>query len=351
MNQDRIAIIVGTRPEAIKMAPVFLESYKINRNTYLYLSGQHTDMVDDVLEFFEISENVFRDEVVRTTNSINEIFVQVMANVERFITNYRITQIVVHGDTTTAAAAAISSYNLKQSVVHVEAGLRSGDFILPFPEEMNRKLISQTSKLNFAPTEQAKKNLLNAGCDSRNIHVVGNTIVDALNYAKNKISKLDLRIDRVLITIHRRENLIHLDEICEGVNELSLRHPNLTFVWPLHPNPAIRLKVEQKLGINSNVLLTSHMGYGEFITAMMSSLVVITDSGGIQEECTTLGIPTLIVRDQTERPEVLEAGIADLVGVDIQKLVSRFEEFIKLERKPSQIFGDGKSSIRIVSEL
>lgn len=351
MEQPKIAIIIGTRPEAIKMAPVFLESLKTNENTYLYVSGQHTDMVDDVLRFFGISKNVFRDKIERNTNSINEIFAQVLLNVERFILKYDISQVLVHGDTTTAAAAAVSAYNLKRSVAHVEAGLRSGDFIFPFPEEMNRKLISQTAKLNFAPTEQAKKNLLNSGCDNRNIYVVGNTIVDALNYAKKKISNLDLKIDKVLVTIHRRENLSNLDIISEGINELSLKYPDIQFVWPLHPNPKIRLKVEQRLGCNSNVTLMNHLGYGEFITAMLTSLVVITDSGGIQEECATLGIPTLIVREQTERPEVLDHGIADLVGVNIAKLASSFATFIKLERRPSNVFGDGKTSSKIISML
>lgn len=363
----RVAVIFGTRPEAIKMAPVALALRATpDMDCRIWSTGQHRTMLDQVLGFFDLACDADLA-VMKADQTLNDLFSSVVAGVDALIRAERPDIILVHGDTTTASAAAVAAFNNRVPVGHVEAGLRSGRMDQPWPEEFNRRLVDMVSTIMFAPTQGAKANLLAEGVSADRIHVTGNTVVDALLEATERIqpgsdirTELDSRfayIDAtkpmILVTGHRRESFGDgFVQICHALRRLSERG-DVEIVYPVHLNPNVQDPVRRLVGTASGVHLIDPVDYPSFVYLMSRASVILTDSGGVQEEAPTLGKPVLVMRNVTERPEAIAAGVAELVGADEDMIVSRTAA--ALMRAPSKPtinpYGDGRASERIVEEL
>lgn len=363
----RVAVIFGTRPEAIKMAPVALALRAApDMDCRIWSTGQHRTMLDQVLGFFDLACDADLA-VMKADQTLNDLFSSVVAGVDALIRADRPDIILVHGDTTTASAAAVAAFNNRVPVGHVEAGLRSGRMDQPWPEEFNRRLVDMVSTIMFAPTQGAKGNLLAEGVPEDRIHVTGNTVVDALLEAMQRIqpgsairAELDSRfayIDAtkpmILVTGHRRESFGDgFVQICHALRRLSERG-DVEIVYPVHLNPNVQDPVRRLVGTASGVHLIDPVDYPSFVYLMSRASVILTDSGGVQEEAPTLGKPVLVMRNVTERPEAIAAGVAELVGADEDMIVSRTAA--ALMRAPSKPtinpYGDGRASERIVEEL
>ncbi|PMB96973.1 UDP-N-acetylglucosamine 2-epimerase (non-hydrolyzing) [Brevibacterium luteolum] len=363
-------VVYGTRPEAIKVAPVIkaLEDSSQLRPISL-VTAQHREMLDQVNEVFGISPDVDLN-LMRPGQSLNEIAAGVLESIDAELVRHSPTAVLVQGDTTTVMAAAIAAFNRLIPVIHLEAGLRSGDLASPFPEEANRKLVSQLASLNLAPTEQARQNLLAEGILADSIHVTGNTVIDALHWAVKRPTDFtdpslralqDTGRRMLLLTAHRRENLgDRMKQIGQAVGNIARRHPEVLIVWPAHRNPHVRKAIRPFTEAHENVLAIEPVGYHEFTHLLKRSHLVLTDSGGLQEEAPSLGKPVLVLRSNTERPEVVEAGAARLVGVNVESIVEEVDRLLLDETAYAAMaaavnpYGDGHAAeacLRAIEEL
>ena len=371
MSNLKILVIFGTRPEAIKMAPVIAElSRRDGFEVKVCFSGQHREMVEQVLAVFGIRPD-FDLAVMKRDQSLADVTVGVLSGLEELFRSYRPDMILVQGDTTTVLASALAAFYHRIPVGHVEAGLRTGDRFSPYPEEMNRLLATRLSDLHFAPTETAKRNLLRENVAEAAIRVTGNTVIDALFAARDKLladnerfSELETRFSfldpgkkTVLVTGHRREN--HGDGIrnlCSALRTLA-RRGDVELVYPVHPNPSVSDVAAKELAGVENVHLIPPLDYLSFIYLMRRSFFVVSDSGGVQEEAPSLGKPVLVVRESTERPEAVAAGTCRLVGADPARIVAESELLLddpgEYRRRASiaNPFGDGRAAVRIAEAV
>jgi UDP-N-acetylglucosamine 2-epimerase (non-hydrolysing) len=357
-----ILCTIGTRPEAIKMAPVIraLRAAAWARCRVL-LTAQHRELVDPMLEFFGIEPDIDLD-LMRANQSLVELTSRMLPAVHDAIARERPDMVLAQGDTTSVFATALASFYLKVPFAHVEAGLRTGRLDSPFPEEANRVLAGHLSALHFAPTAGARDNLLREGVPEDRVHVTGNTVIDALLLAAARDVPIGVDLDpamrTILVTAHRRDSFGEpILRICRAVGALHDRFPDLEFLWPIHPNPSIKPVVERAVAGCPRVRLCEPLAYGPFVSAMRRAAFILTDSGGVQEEAPALGKPVLVLREQSERPEAIAAGVAMLVGHDPARIVA---EASRLLRDPAAYrsmargispYGDGFASHRIAAAI
>lgn len=371
----KILIVFGTRPEAIKMAPLVKEFQK-NTGTFetkVCVSAQHREMLDQVLDFFEITPDYDLD-IMKSGQDLYDVTSNVILGMKSVLMDFNPDIVFVHGDTSTTFAASLASFYQQIGIAHIEAGLRTGDIYSPWPEEANRQLTTQIARYHFAPTLNAKNNLLKENVNEKNIEVTGNTVIDALLLALEKI-KSDKQFERdiiknlaifgyqlhddrkiILVTGHRRENHGQgFINICKALKEVALANPSTDIVYPVHLNPNVQKPVKRMLSGVENIYLIEPLRYEQFIYMMDRSYLIITDSGGIQEEAPSLGKPVLVMRDTTERPEALDAGTVRLVGTNIELIKNEVQELIdnnkayKKMSKASNPYGNGNASRKIVS--
>lgn len=370
MKQKSILVVIGTRPEAIKMAPV-INAMELEPDILckVCVTGQHEEMLDQVLSIFGIKPD-FNLRLMHTSTNIETMLSGIITGVGEIIKSKKPQLILVHGDTTTTLGATLAAFYNKVPVGHIEAGLRSGDLSSPWPEEMNRRFASLASNIHFAPTEDAKQTLLNENVDAKNILVTGNTVIDALLSAVNKIkahtfpfglhntylSSLDLDKKIILVTCHRRENFgLNLDNICRAVRTISQDVSEVEIVWPVHPNPAIKNSVEKYFGNTRNVNLIKPLDYLSFVQVLQKTTLILTDSGGLQEEGPALNIPVLLMRNTTERPEALSTGAVKQVGTSYDGIVQSVKHLLTSDIDYNRMadaknpFGDGSASQKIVN--
>ena len=357
-----IFCIVGTRPEVIKMAPVVLALRGAGRRDVKVLAtAQHREMLDRTLQMFGIVPDLDLD-AMRPNQTLAALTARLLTGLDACFTRYRPSLVLAQGDTTTVMTAALASFYRKIPFGHVEAGLRTHDIDHPWPEEMNRAVAGRLAVLNFAPTEAARDNLLHEGVCAERIHVTGNTVIDALHMmaARDFPLGFDLPSGRrlILVTTHRRESFgSPMVSICAAIGELVRKHDALHFLLPMHPNPNVRQVVQQELGALPQVTLCEPLDYGPFVAAMKRSWLILTDSGGIQEEAPALGKPVLVLRDVTERPEAVREGVVELVGTRRQDIVDRVSALLddgdayRRMAKGSSPYGDGAAAERIVGHL
>ncbi|NCB85526.1 MAG: UDP-N-acetylglucosamine 2-epimerase (non-hydrolyzing) [Bacteroidia bacterium] len=378
----KILFVFGTRPEAIKMAPLVLEFKKYPKDfeTVVCVSGQHREMLDTVLDLFQIVPD-YDLNIMQANQDLYDVTNRILTGLRDVLKQVKPDLVFVHGDTTTSTTAALAAFYQQIPVAHVEAGLRTGNIYSPWPEEMNRLLTGRLATYHFAPTPLAKQNLLKENVCEKNIEVTGNTVIDALHWVVNRIAKnnelsLSLQSDLVekgydlnrllqgkrlvLITGHRRENFGEgFLNICQAIIQLADTFPNIDFVYPMHLNPNVRKPVLDILGnAGNNVFLIEPLSYLPFVYMMQKSLLILTDSGGVQEEAPGLGKPVLVMRDTTERPEAVEAGTVMLVGTDKNKIINGVSDLVNningLYDSMSHAenpYGDGKACDRIVKWL
>ena len=369
MSKKNILVLFGTRPEAIKLAPVIKELKKNPDyfNTTVCVTGQHREMLDQILSFFEITPEI--DLNLMTHNqTLTELTAKILLEVDVVIKKGDYDYIIVQGDTTTVFTSAIAAYYNRVKVIHVEAGLRSFDFDHPLPEEFNRRSIASFTSIHFTPSERAKENLLAERIDPAKIYNVGNTVIDALQYAlpivnsnddqfRQRFGEIDFNTEIVLVTGHRRENFGGpLQAICEAFKEI-VSNNDVQIIYPVHLNPNVQETVHELLGDQPNIHLIPPLPYPELIWLMNKSKIVITDSGGIQEEAPAMGKPVLVTREVTERKEVVESGNAIMVGNDTKKIVeltaellSNSEMYDKMS-EASNPYGDGTSAKKMIAIL
>lgn len=363
MKKIKVFITFGTRPEAIKMAPVVKELEKReNIETIVCVTAQHREMLDQVLNVFNIIPK-YDLNIMKKDQTLTEITSRILIKMEGILKIEQPDIVLVHGDTTTTVAAALAAFYQKIDVGHVEAGLRTYDKYSPFPEEINRQIVGNIARFNFAPTEKSKLNLLNENKDVNSIYVTGNTAIDALkttikdNYNNDIFDWIgDSKL--ILLTAHRRENLGKpMENIFNGVKKIINEFDNVKVIYPIHLNPQIKELAKKVFDNESRVKLIDPLEVIDFHNFLNKAYIVVTDSGGIQEEAPSLGKPVLVVRDTTERPEGVEAGTLKLVGTntdtiynEIKKLLLNPEVYEKMS-KLSNPYGDGKSSERIVNEI
>lgn len=368
--KQKLLFIFGTRPEAIKLAPLIKECKKYPKDfqVKVCVTSQHREMLTQVLELFSIKPD-FDLNLMRPNQSIFDTTADGLRLLEAFIKMYHPHHIIVQGDTTTALVGALAGYYSKIKVSHVEAGLRSGDRYLPFPEEMHRQMISRLTDFHFAPTKAAVANLRREGI-TKDVSNVGNTVIDALLLGLSMINKkMEERFSEnfkfieegkriILVTGHRRESFGKpLKDICLALKKLAHQFPDVEIIYPVHPNPNVRMPVHELLKNIPNIHLIQPLEYPELIWLMNKSYLIITDSGGIQEEAPALGKPILVTREVTERPEIIEAGIGKLVGSDKEKIVTEAgqlltnQELYRKVARPRYLYGDGKASRKIVQIL
>lgn len=355
-----VICVIGTRPEVIKMAPVVRAlSGEAGVRLTVLCSGQHRDLLAPLAEWFGLS---FHHDlgVMTEEQSLSALTARLMAAFERCFERDRPDLVVAQGDTTTVMCAALSCFYLGIPFAHVEAGLRTPDLKNPFPEELNRRVADSIARLHFCPTEGAASNLAREGIASGGISVTGNTVVDALHYTTGKLARMPepgARHD-LLLTAHRRENLGEpLERIFSAVLRLVEAHPALSVLYPVHPNPRVRKPAEARLGGHPRITLAAPLDYPALVMAMQTARIILTDSGGMQEEALALGKPVLVLRDVTERPEAVELGVAQLVGTDTDAIVSACHRLLtdaghyeKMARKCSP-YGDGRAAERIAEAI
>src|SRR3972149_2076981 len=365
----KILCVIGTRPEAIKMAPVIkeLEKHSAHFETHICVTAQHREMLDQVLGLFRLKPD-FDLNIMSPGQSLSGIAASVLTGLPEILDRGNYDWVLVQGDTTTVAAASLGAFYAGIAVGHVEAGRRTFDRRQPFPEEINRSLLGVLADRHFAPTNSAQQNLIKSGIPADRILVTGNTVIDALNMVlaipydlhKGKLRELPLDDKKiVLITVHRRESFgAPLEEICAAVEDLALSfRDELHFVWPVHPNPNVKAVVEKKLSRIPNISLVAPLDYVDICQLMKRCFLILTDSGGIQEEAPSLKVPVLVLRKVTERQEALEAGTARLVGADKRAIISEVTQLFTDHARYRAMthiqnpFGDGKAAQRIVADL
>ncbi len=376
-----LLLVFGTRPEAIKMCPLVLEFKKHPDvfNTLVCVTGQHREMLDQVLNLFEIKPD-YDLNIMKPNQDLYDITSNVLLGMRDVLTEAKPDVVFVHGDTTTSSATALAAFYKQIPVAHIEAGLRTGNIYSPWPEEMNRLITGRIATYNFAPTPLSRQNLLKENVDDSKITVTGNTVIDALHWVVNKISSnADLakslnqemlsfgydvsRLEQgrrlVLITGHRRENFGEgFLNICHSIKHLSEKYPDVDFVYPVHLNPNVRKPVFDILASIENVFLIEPLSYLPFVFMMEKSHLLLTDSGGVQEEAPGLGKPVLVMRNTTERPEAVDAGTVILVGTDKDKIINGVSDLLEnknglYDRMAHAVnpYGDGKACGRVVKWL
>ena len=363
-----IAVLVGTRPEAIKLMPVVRALEAAGAPPALWVTGQHREMLEPILAELELRPDESLD-LMQPGQALADISARVLTATRDLVARKRPRILVVEGDTTSVAMGALAAYYEGVRVAHVEAGLRTGDRRNPFPEEINRRLVACLADLHFAPTPRARDNLLREGVDPATVHVVGNTVVDALFVARDRlVPRLppDARLDAwpapgrrlVLVTAHRRESFgPDLRSIIEGLKRLAGARPDLDIVYPVHLNPQVDGPVREALGGVDNLHLMPPLGYLRFVQLLLRAALVITDSGGVQEEAAALGVPLLVARRTSERLEAVEAGVAEMVGPDADRIVAAALRLLgdpeahARRARPTSAFGDGRAGPRIAEAL
>ena len=384
MQRKKIMLVFGTRPEAIKMAPLVKEFQKYSNDfeTIVCVTGQHRQMLDQVLHIFNIQPQ-YDLNIMKEGQDLYDVTSRVLLGMRDVLKEVCPDVVLVHGDTTTSTAAALAAFYQQIPVGHVEAGLRTRNIYSPWPEEMNRQITSRIASFHFSPTDYSKQNLLIEGIDKDSITITGNTVIDALYWVVDKIKKdenlrlkLDLELKQagydiyrleanrkmVLITGHRRENFGGgFISMCKAIKSLTEKFPDVDFVYPMHLNPNVRKPIYEVFGENlsdfGNMFFIEPLEYLSFVYLMENSTVVLTDSGGIQEEAPSLGKPVLVMRDTTERPEPVKAGTVVLVGTEYDKIIEGVTDLLSnaiLYNRMSHIenpYGDGKACERIVGKF
>lgn len=380
----KVMLVFGTRPEAIKMAPLVKEFQKQLKRveTVVCVTGQHREMLDQVLKIFDIKPD-YDLNIMKQGQDLYDVTARVLTGMRDVLKEVKPDVVLVHGDTTTSTAAALAAFYQQIPVGHVEAGLRTHNIYSPWPEEMNRLLTGRLATYHFSPTPLSRNNLIKESVDDRNIIITGNTVIDALYWVVDKIknnkeldneledilSKAGYDVNRlnngkklVLITGHRRENFGDgFINMCTAIKDLTVKYPDLDFVYPMHLNPNVRKPIHEVFGENlsglKNMFFIEPLEYLSFVYLMEKSSIVLTDSGGIQEEAPGLGKPVLVMRDTTERPEALDAGTVKLVGTDYNKIVNEVSSLIddkaayEKMSKAVNPYGDGLACGRIVNAL
>ena len=367
MGKKKIITIFGTRPEAIKMAPLVKELERREEiESKVCVTAQHREMLDQVLELFDITPD-FDLNIMKSKQTLTGITNRVLEGLEEVFDIEKPDMILVHGDTTTTFAGALAAFYKQIKVGHVEAGLRTFNKYFPFPEEMNRKLTGSLADLHFAPTKGSKNNILREGANENDIYITGNTVIDAMQHTvdedyifeNDELNKIDFENKKIImITAHRRENWGEgIENICEALNRIVEENKDVELVYLVHLNPVVKDVVFEKLGNKERVHLLSPLDTKETHNLMNRSFMVMTDSGGLQEEAPHLGKPVLVLRDVTERPEAVEAGTVKLVGTDVAKIVEEANELINnidaynKMSKSINPYGDGLASKRIVNAI
>jgi len=368
----KVLIVFGTRPEAIKMAPLVkaLEA-ESGIDSRVCVTAQHREMLDQVLGLFEIKPE-YDLNIMKPGQDLYDVTTRILLGIRDVLQSFQPDIVLVHGDTSTTFAAALAAFYERIPVGHVEAGLRTGDILSPWPEEANRKLTGVLAKWHFSPTELSRNNLLKENITPAAIHVTGNTVIDALQWVASKIEQntalskeladrfpfLDKNKRLILITGHRRESFGGgFERICKALRKIALRYPESQLLYPVHLNPNVQEPVNRLLKDIENIYLIDPQDYLPFVYLMNSSYLILTDSGGIQEEAPSLGKPVLVMRDNTERPEAIEAGTVDLVGTDSQKIteaVSKLMDdkaYYQKMARANNPYGDGQACKRIVKTL
>ncbi len=367
MKNKKILLIFGTRPEAIKMAPLVKEFRKhpVTFDTKVCVTAQHREMLDQVLDFFEIKTDYDLD-LMKPGQDLYALTAKIIESLKPVLEEFSPDYVFVHGDTTTTMAGSIASFYSGAKVCHVEAGLRTNDKFSPFPEEINRQITGRISDYHFAPTENSRKNLIKENVSDINILVTGNTVIDALLKSVEKVNEnpsdliknLSIEIgdkEVVLVTGHRREN--HgkgFERICKAIKKIAEDDENRLIIYPVHLNPKVQEPVKRILSKVNNVMLIDPLAYQDFIWLMNRSRIIITDSGGVQEEAPSLGKPVLVMRDTTERPEAVDVGTVLLVGTNEDLIVSKALDLLNNEENFERMsklhnpYGDGLASKRIV---
>ena len=369
----RIMTIYGTRPEAIKVAPIIkaIEAAE-DLESITVVTGQHREMLDQVNTMFEIVPDHDLN-IMASGQTLNGIVAKVISGVDQILEDEKPDAVIVQGDTSTVMGAAVASFNRQIPVIHLEAGLRSGDINSPFPEEANRKLTSQIAALHPAPTDTSKSNLTREAVSENDIVVTGNSVIDTLMFATENLEVHfeDLRLEQLqkdkdagtagrilLVTAHRRENLgAAMEDIGAAIAEIARKYPDLTIVFPIHKNPKVRAAIRPAVEGLDNVVLIEPLAYAEFTRALSLADVVLTDSGGVQEEAPSLGKPVLVMRENTERPEAVVAGTVKLIGTHKQRLVDEVSLLLDSEEAYAGManavnpYGDGKAAERTVEAI
>ena len=369
----RIMTIYGTRPEAIKVAPIIKAIEKDDElANIIVVTGQHREMLDQVNTMFDIVPDHDLN-IMAAGQTLNGIVAKVISGVDEIIAKESPDAVIVQGDTSTVMGAAVAAFNRQVPVIHLEAGLRSGDINSPFPEEANRKLTSQIAALHLAPTSMSRSNLTREDISENDIVVTGNSVIDTLMYATNNLEVHfeDERLEAVqtakvggapgrvlLVTAHRRENLgTAMEDIGGAVAEIAKRYPDLTVVFPIHKNPRVRAAIGPAVEGVENVLLIEPLAYMEFTRALSLSDIVLTDSGGVQEEAPSLGKPVLVMRENTERPEAVVAGTVKLIGTQKQRLIDEVMLLLESEEAYAGManavnpYGDGEAAERTIQAI
>ncbi|EFH8597845.1 UDP-N-acetylglucosamine 2-epimerase (non-hydrolyzing) [Escherichia coli] len=372
MTKKKILTVFGTRPEAIKMAPLVHALAADDRfEAKCCVTAQHREMLDQVLELFEITPD-YDLNLMKAGQTLNDVTARIVQEIKPVLQEFQPDVVLVHGDTATTFAASLAAYYEQIEVGHVEAGLRTGNIYSPWPEEANRRLTGVLTKYHFSPTETSKENLLRENVSPEDIFVTGNTVIDALLMVKHKIDTnqdlnatlvaqfpfLDESRKLILVTGHRRESFGGgFERICEALAKTAKMHPEAQILYPMHLNPNVREPVNRILAGIENVHLVEPQQYLPFIYLMSRASIILTDSGGIQEEAPSLGKPVLVMRDTTERPEAVEAGTVKLVGTDTNNIVSQLKKLLtdtdaynEMSRAHNP-YGDGLSSERIINIL
>lgn len=375
--KKKVLLVFGTRPEAIKMSPLVLAFQKDTSDieTKICVTAQHREMLDQVLHIFDITPD-FDLNIMQPGQDLYDVTSNILLGMKEVLTTYNPDVVLVHGDTATTFTTALSAFYQKIPVGHVEAGLRTGDIYSPWPEEANRKLTGTLTTYHFAPTQTSKDNLLKENINRNDIYVTGNTVIDALFWVLNKINntkslkkELAQKISNefagfedgnkfVLITGHRRENFGQgFLDMCSAIKTLAQKHPSVNFVYPVHLNPNVQEPVLNLLSGIKNVFLISPLEYEPFIYLMSKSYLILTDSGGIQEEAPSLGKPVLVMRDTTERPEAIDAGTVKLVGTNPQNIIQEVSKLLEDSTcyegmsKAHNPYGDGNACEKIVNYI
>ena len=367
MIKNKVLTIIGTRPEAIKLAPVVLE---LKRRQDLFdfpicVTAQHREMLDQPLALFGITPNYDLD-IMSPGQTLAQVTARAMEGLDEVVSREKPDVILVQGDTTTAFCGALSGYYHQIKVGHVEAGLRTGNKYAPFPEEINRALVGRIADLHFAPTEQARQALLNEGIADRTVFVTGNTVIDALLWVRARVRAAPPKLPKglyeaitgqqiILVTGHRRESFGDgFDNICHAIREVADSFVNVAFIYPVHLNPNVREPVNRILGGHPRIHLIEPLSYAPFVWLMDHATIVLTDSGGVQEEAPSLGKPVLVMRETTERPEGITAGNALLVGVHRERIVGGLRQLLRDPDRRAMMaavnnpYGDGLAAKRIV---
>ena len=373
----KILIVFGTRPEAIKMAPLVkeFEKHKKEFNVRVCVTAQHRSMLDQVLSIFKIKVH-YDLNIMKPNQDLYDITSSVLLKMRDVLKKFKPDVVFVHGDTTTTSAASLSAFYQKIPVAHIEAGLRTGNIYSPWPEEMNRKLTGAITRYHFSPTATSRQNLLNENVPKSNIFVTGNTVIDALYMITKRLKedkKLSSKIEKeiiekgydvnrnrklILVTGHRRENFGEgFINICKALRDIALKYKDIDILYPVHLNPNVQKPVYGLLSKIPNIFLIEPIDYLPFVYLMNNAFIIVTDSGGIQEEAPSLGKPVLVMRNTTERPEAVTAGTVKLVGTDRNKIVKEITVLVenskiyKIMSRAHNPYGDGKACERVIKYL